>query len=417
MRNLFSSFGVKFAFVLMYIVSNIWAAFDIIDKDSLIGDHAGWPAPSVSEILIALGFVISVYIGILFLVKEKKNCKVRCPAVIQSKTLSLTIFAIQAIFFAFVVIFSAGAAGGDMDKAGGGLRFLFYLINPDLLFIIFYAATMLVPGNVKYRKANLVLFFVSNLVRGWIGQTLVIVFLLAINWVKTSGQDISGKKLVSLTFFGFIFFVLASFLMHIKIALRLGGDAIVEILGSLSVYDVMSTFFETLFSRLQLLSTVSFQITKKGELSRFIDEGIIGNFYTDGLPQQTIYKILGIDPGENLNLFLWKYYIPGDFFEAQTTVQPGFVGWLYLLSMPSIIIFLCYMATLIYINLRLIKKIGGNGLRYLSWFSIMLYLVPGWLGAYISFLWSLMVFLMMVSFIHDRQVVSAIVRKVQVDAG
>jgi len=417
MRNIFSSFGVKFAFVLMYVVSNIWAAFDIIDKDSLIGDHAGWPAPSVFEILVALGFVIAVYIGILFLVKEKKNCTITYPAVIQSKTLSLAILAIQAIFFAFVVIFSAGAAGGDMDKAGGGLRFLFYLVNPDMLFIIFYAATMLVPGNVKYRKANLILFFVSNLVRGWIGQTLVIVFLLAINWVRTSGQEISGKKLLSLTFFGFIFFVLASFLMHIKIALRLGGDAIVEILGNLSFYEVMSTFFETLFSRLQLLSTVSFQITKKAELSRFIDEGIIGNFYTDGLPQQTIYKILGIDPGENLNLFLWKYYIPGDFFEAQTTVQPGFVGWLYLLSMPSVIIFLCYMAALIYINLRLIRKIGGNGLRYLSWFSIMLYLVPGWLGAYISFLWSLMIFLMIVSFIHDQRVVSTIVRKMQVDAG
>lgn len=416
MQKLFSSIGVKFAFVALYVVANIWAAFDIIDKDALIGDHSGWPAPPVFEILVALGLVLAVYIGLLFLVKEKKNCKPKFLAVIQSPALSLTILALQAIFFAFVLIFSAGAAGGDMDKGGGGLRFLFYLVNPDMLFVIFYAATMLVPGGVKYRKTNLILFFVSNLARGWIGQTLVIVFLLAINWVRTSGQEISGKKIASLTFFGLIFFVLASFLMHIKIALRLGGDAILEILKNLSFYDVMSTFFETLFSRLQLLSTVSFQITKKEELSRFIDNGILGNFYTDGLPQQTIYKILGVDPGENLNLFLWKYYIPGDFFEAQTTVQPGLVGWLYLLSLPATIVFIAYLVFLIYINMRLIGKIGGNGLRYLSWFSIMLYLVPGWLGAYISFVWSLMIFLLIVSFIEDRRVVSIAMKKMQTNS-
>lgn len=416
MQKLFSSIGVKVAFVALYVVSNIWAAFDIIDRDVLTGDHAGWPAPAAADILIALGLVVAVYVGLLFLVKEKKHCEPKFLAVIQSPTLSLTILALQTVFFAFVIIFSAGAAGGDMDKGGGALRFLFYLVNPDMLFVIFYAATMLVPGGVKYRKLNLVLFFVSNLARGWIGQTLVIVFLLAINWVRTSGQSISGKKLASLTVFGLIFFVLASFLMHIKIALRLGGEAILEILSNLSFYDVISTFFETLFSRLQLISTVSFQITKKEELSRFLDNGILDNFYTDGLPQQTIYKVLGIDSGENLNLFLWKYYIPGDFFEAQTTVQPGLVGWLYLLSLPAVIAFICYLAALIYINMRLIGRIGGNGLRYLSWFSIMLYLIPGWLGAYVSFLWSLMIFLIIVSVIEDRRVISTAVRKMQIDA-
>jgi hypothetical protein len=402
MRKLYSSFGVKLAFLTLYIVSNIWAAFTMIDRDELIADHAGWPAPEAADIAVACIFVVLLYASLLFVFREKKVVPLGFGRLLASAPLSATILAIQSVFFLFVLAFGAGAAGGDAEKAGGALRFLFYIVNPDMLFLIFFGATMYGGDQVKYRRANLLLFMVSNFVRGWLGQLLVVVFIYAIVWLeKQASMRWSAWDVMKLTIVSAIGFVFASFLLHMKIALRLGLDAVLEVLSNIDFFDVVSAFFEVLFARLQMLSTVLFQVTKQQELTRFIDDGVVGSYYTDGLPQQTFFKLMGINPGENLNLFLWKNYIPGDFPEAQTTVQPGLVGWTYILPSYSLVFFVLYLALLIFINVRLVRYLGGKGLRHLSWFSIMLFLVPGWLGAYVSFLWTMLVFCVMAYIIRD----------------
>ncbi len=397
---LFSSIGVKILFVTLYIISNIWGAITIINQNRLIADHAGWPTPTAGQVYPALMLIITSYLFILFIGKEKSENKQKLTLKLYNKKLSVIIFFIQVIFFVFILIFSAAKAG-DTEKSGGVLRFLFYIINSDMLFLIYYAATMYSKDKISYRSANLMLFFVSNLTRGWIGQILFIVFISAISWIESSDRKLTKIKMFFLTIFSSLLFIVFSLLMYIKVAMREGFDAILSLVENLNYIDVFSAFFDTLFSRIQLISTVLFQISHKDELTKFIKNGTVGNFYTDGLPQQTIYNIVGIFPGENLNLFLWKNYIPGYFFDSQTTVQPGLIGWFYILPYYWIVPFIAYILFLVFLNFKLIKIIGGNGLRHLSWFAILIFLIPSWIGAYISFIWSIWVF-MGIIFIAQR---------------
>lgn len=401
MHKLSSTVGIKVLFVALYITANIWGTSTIIDNNILIADHAGWPAPKYEQIYLALMLIISSYFLILFIGNGKKENEPKLSIKLYSKALSVTILCIQAAFIIFVYIYSAAKAG-DTEKAGGLLRFLFYLINPDMLFLIYYAATMYSKDKIPYRLANLIIFFLSNLARGWIGQIFFIVFFSAISWAQSPSKKLTKIKIFGLTIIAATLFAFFSFLLYIKIALRDGSDAIINLIQNLNYVDVFSSFFETLFSRLQLISTVLFQVTHKEELTEFIERGIVGNFYTDGLPQQTIYNIIGVFPGENLNLFLWKNYIPGYFFESQTTVQPGLVGWLYILPYYWILPFFIYIYFLVFFSSKLIKVIGGNGLRHLSWFAILIFLIPGWLGAYVSLMWSIFIFIGIVFFIRKN---------------
>lgn len=404
MRKIFSSLGVKSGFVLLYLIANVWAAFTVLDRGELIADHAGWPAPQPGQIMQALALIILMYCGVLFAFRDRLNTTNGwLSGVVGGKAMGRAILLIQATYFLFVLVFSAGGAGADAEKGGGALRFIFYVINPDMLFLVYFGVTMYITGKCPHRTQNLLLFLLSNIVRGWLGPLLIIMFIYGILFVERADMNKwTLWRVTKISILSLIGFVAASFLMHIKLALRVGGDAILTVLQNLALDDVILAFFESLFSRLQMLSTVSFQITKQEQLSRFIDEGVLGSFYTDGLPQQVLYKVLGVEPGENLNLFLWKYYIPGDFFEAQTTVQPGLVGWLYILPFYSLVFFFLYIVMLLFINKKLIEQFGGRGLRHLSWFCVFLFLLPGWLGAYISFLWALVIFIGLAFIIRDQ---------------
>jgi len=251
---------------------------------------------------------------------------------------------------------------------------------------------MYAKDKIPFRNSNLILFFISNLTRGWIGQILFIVFIGTIAWGHRTNVKLTLKKAFILSIIAPFLFIISSFLMYIKLALRLGRDAVIDLMQSISYTEVFSSFFETLLSRLQLISTVLFQLYHKNELTQFIENGTVGNFYTDGLPQQTIFKILDVVPGENLNLFLWKHYMAENIFEIQTTFQPGLVGWLYLLPYYWILPFVAYIVFLVLLNFKLIGFIGGNGLRHLSWFAMLIFLIPSWLGAYISFIFALCIF-------------------------
>jgi hypothetical protein len=402
MRKLLSSGGVKFLFVVLYIASNVWGALTILGNNRLIADHAGWPAPNAEQIFSALILIVGIYLLMLFVGNEKKEIELRKKNRLYGRVLARIIFSIQALFIVFIFVYSAARAG-DIEKAGGVFRFLFYVINPDMLFLIYYAATMYAKVKIPHRISNLVLFFVSNLMRGWIGPILFIGFISAISWVQSPSRKVTTAKIFVFTISASVLFVIFSFFLYVKIALRGGFDAVFNLIADSNYIDVLSGFFEILFSRLQLISSVLFQITHKEELNRFIENGVVGNFYTEGLPQQTMFNIFGIFPGENLNLFLWKNYIPGYFFESQTTIQAGLAGWLYIISYYWILPFIAYILFLVFVNLKLINFFGGNGLRHLSWFAVLVFLIPGWFGAYISFIWSLFIFILITVLIQNKR--------------
>lgn len=401
MQKLRSIGGVKFMFVALYILANVWGALTILSENRLIADHAGWPAPNPEQIFLALSLIVGIYFIILFSGKSRKEIHLKQKSKLYGKALAIVIFSIQAMYIGFIFTYSAAKAG-DIEKAGGIFRFLFYIVNPDMLFLIYYSVTMYAKDKLPYRTTNLVLFLISNLMRGWIGPILFIGFISAISWAESPAKKITTLKIFVFTILLPIIFIIASYFLYVKLALREGFDAVSKLIADTSYFNILSSFTEILLSRLQLISSVLFQVTHQNELNKFIENGLVGNFYTEGLPQQTIFNIFGIFPGENLNLFLWKNYIPGSFFEFQTTVQPGLAGWFYILSYYWILPFILYILFLIFINFKLINFFGGNGLRHLSWFAVLVFLIPGWFGAYISFLWSLLIFFLMTILIQKK---------------
>jgi hypothetical protein len=85
----------------------------------------------------------------------------------------------------------------------------------------------------------------------------------------------------------------------------------------------------------------------------------------------------------------------GDFDVGSWNTNTGWVGWLFVAPM-WIPVFLFYTGSLCYLSFYFAKKIGmGILLRDLVWFAWLIYLLPGWLGSFVGFVYSLFVFLVL----------------------
>jgi hypothetical protein len=384
----------KWGFVLVNIGVTIWM---LISGES-IGDMKGDKVIN-SSLLIACVLVVLSYLillGPFFRLLAKQKIKKVYLGMKEEKLnirMGLFILFLQLSFIAFNLSFGVNIAGAINGKVDSGLSFFWVLVPIDYLFLIYY-------GNCresKYFYVNLAVFLVSNVIRGWSG---IFLFVLFLEWCQAFR---TGKIRKTNIVLGCLLIILVyPFILNMKWLFRAAGGDNFNMAGEISGFfdyfsmgDYFSIFLDSaghLLARLQITSPVDGVMRLSHSLQSAYDSGVIKPFWLEGLHGIAFDKLFL--PGNRPALGNEVVRLGGyGTFDASFNINPGWVGWFFVAPI-WIPIFLIYTGVLCCLSIFIARKIGDSLLlRDVVWLIWLVLLIPGWLGQFVAFIYALLVFL------------------------
>ncbi|WP_301952096.1 oligosaccharide repeat unit polymerase, partial [Shewanella xiamenensis] len=162
---------------------NVIATFIMLDINELIGDLKGTVVSNPYILLLALFLIVHTYFFLMwpffisvFSVKIKK-LKFNRDENDISVRLGFFILFIQVCFFLFNSYYGVNVAGTNNKTADTPLALIWVIIPADALFVVYYAFYR----DSKFFKVNLIFWLFSNIIRGWAG---VILFVIFFEWCR-----------------------------------------------------------------------------------------------------------------------------------------------------------------------------------------------------------------------------------------
>lgn len=365
----------------------------------LIGDYQGVLIRYKDQIVYLLILTILSYYVVCGLVfNYLSKIKVRLTALKELNSFAYILCFFQILFAVFNISTGSNAAGTDF-QTGGVIRLLWLFLPVDYLFYIYY----FVAREDKVSKIyliNVIVFILSMLSRGWLGWALVL-FYAELCFFFYSQKNSQNKKLKYFILLCF-FLIIAPLVFSLKIQLRAdlyssGISGVVSTLSNIDYIQSYNNFIAGFLSRIQQLSNIVFFYDHQQELYKFVSSDRVANYAWEGLPQQTVAKFLGLEPGVDMHVFLYKNYISSS-AEAVTTLQVGFISWFFLGTLSSVF-YPLFVLAIICISLFLSKKIGGEKLCALTWIMMFLSIMCGWYNAYLIYVQTLITFYFIMGFL------------------
>ncbi|EMQ2223664.1 TPA: oligosaccharide repeat unit polymerase [Citrobacter freundii] len=390
---LFRTRLVRRIFLLVYLASNFYAYMVLTDTGLLIGDYQGIFIKHKEQVAYLLMLtILSYYIVCGPVFSYIAKIKVRLSEIKGLNSFAYLLLFFQVLFFVFNISTGSNTAGTDF-QTGGVIRLLWLFLPVDYLFYIYY----FVGRGTKVSKiylVNVIVFILSMLSRGWLGWTLVLLYA-ELCFFFCSQKTIKNKKNFKYFILLCFFLIVAPLVFSLKVQLRAdlyssGIGGVVSTLSNIDYIQSYNNFIASFLSRIQQLSNIVFFYDHKQELYKLVSSEIVSNYVWEGLPQQTVAKLLGLAPGVDMHVFLYSHYISSS-AEAVTTLQVGFISWFFLDTLSSVF-YPLYVLIIIGLSLFLSKKIGGEKLCALTWIMIFLSIMCGWYNAYLVYLQALITF-------------------------
>ncbi|QXB02310.1 oligosaccharide repeat unit polymerase [Aeromonas sp. FDAARGOS 1416] len=389
-----STSRARILFLVLYVVANIYAYLTMVDIERYVGDYSFSLNTKMPLLLILLMVLFSYYVvcgpiynfGIKIKASFPKMCSVN-----RLLYFGWSVLFLQILYF--IYNFTTGSNYAGASNPEGVVRFLWLILPVDYIFYIYYVFAR--TSKSKLVKFNLFIFALSQLSRGWLGWLLVFIYVELCFWLKRNDGNI---RLKLKRFYIYILFIpvlgLFPLLVYLKVAMRdaLSLQDLSVLYGIINELDfnfVFLSFFDALFFRLQHFSNVVFVYDNLNIIRDFLQSDRVAMFYFEGLFPQLISKLINITPGEDIHLFLYSYFVNDKYF-TETTLQTGFVSWLFF-DIGTSIIYLSYILLLIFSSIYLSKKTGSHEVQSLTWFFVFLYLMNGWFNAYLLYMQALII--------------------------
>ena len=386
----------------LYLIANVYSIAYTLTMGELIGDLDGFQYTNIAVVLVAGIGVLLSYFGLMTVGFESLSRRFAVVDAMPEDSASQRMMGRfvaggQVLFFLFNLAFGINQAGST-ERVPLALYFIWILIPFDSLAPLYFAQA---PSS-RIRVANLAIFVVSNLARGWSGPLLLV---FSIEWMRAYRSNKKG-------FAGWVFpaliplgLVLYPVVLAVKWYLRASSFAptgsFMDVIDGLPspTSDDYALLFQTgihqLMGRLQLASNVvDLWANARTVQTAFQDHQILP-FWLEGLHGIIFNRVTGHDA---LPISGWFTNV-GDFpprpLEADSdwNTNTSWIGWF--IACPELIpLYLLYTFALCYISMRLMAKTSRNRIsRDFIWLAWLLYLLPGWLGAFTSFIYGQVVFL------------------------
>lgn len=322
----------------------------------------------ISLVFLSLLFVIAcTQLGARFFPAQT----VRLP----SKLLGIVVFLLQLNGLLVLLLLDFGRVGGTSASSSVFALFVSYL-SPDAVFLAYY-------GHARSKKVpyvNLLLFLVSNVMRGWGGVWTMLIFIEFYYVV----QRFSGKKLIVVST---IMLTLSLALLPVIIQVR---DAV---RGTESVEKpTFSSSVEKMFDRLQQFTAVALIAQEAPVIERAIAQGKILPVYADN----QIFARFGLAPPNAITLqkvlsvryLVFNEDVPvgSSADELGWFVHTGIAGWLFVISWSFIPVYILFVGSLILLPYWIAGKfIGARSTLPILHILSVLYVFHGWFSVHIGF--------------------------------
>ena len=393
---------VRYLLGAFLLLVNLTSYFVMLNTGQLVGDVVGFPVQDFFMLTVSLLTVlISYYFFLfplfnLFLKFNFKTLRTKHPEKVEHR-LGLLIFIFQIIFIAFNLFYGVNIAGSGNERASTSFSIFWVFFPIDMLFIIYYGCYR----DSKYFKINGIVALVSFITRGQAGILLLFAFM-------ELSKAYREKKISLNKIFVFFIIILVSypFINILKFAFRLyfGGtdnagldSYVVELFTSSQSEGYFQSFIigiEHLLYRFQIVSIVTEIYRLSDTLMPLYEQNVFFPFWLEGLHGLMLDKIFDEPRRYPLGTIFTSV---GNFnwnFEVCTwNVNPGLAGWLLINHLWAAFVFI-YTLFLCFISVFLFRLLGGgSSLKDILWFTWAFYLLPGWLGVFVLFIYSLALFI------------------------
>jgi hypothetical protein len=404
-------YGFKKEYALwlyIYIAVNIIAFFIMYNTGLSLGDTKDDPIYNKEILAIASLIVIVSYFVILkpvfnFLIKIRVkrifNVAPKVSMERQAKTdiiIGVVVLLIEVLYMMFNITEGVNTAGTGTVKSASAWSLFWVLFQADGVFMVYYSFYR----NNPLFKYNLTAYLISNILRGWSGMFLFVIFMEWCLAVRNKKIKIYKMAIVSL-----VFLVLYPLLLNMKWVIRsFEGDSsnlplFYELfMANLVKYDYSEWLMgglEQVVSRLQQTSILMEVIHFKDILNEEFNRGAILPFWSDGVLQIGFRRLMGITAPPNIGVAFTDHLHPKEAFDLGSwNVSVGYTAWFFVVPALSWL-YLLYTGFLCFLSVFLIKQLPRNeGSIDLIWYAWLVYVLAGWVAQFVGFLYAIFVFIM-----------------------
>lgn len=391
-----SKLNPRIIWVSLFSLVNLVCGVAVFSGQKLLGDAATLGLDDRSVVPWATLLVIASYVLpllCLFPLLNRIHVKqIRFSRHYLGNFVGVLLLILQIAHIFFFVSTGTGVAGST-NRSEGSLSVFFVLVNVDLLLILYYGFYR--DSRVVF--LNLLVGVASNLLRGWNGILIIIIFMESCRLMR------AGKlrlwHLATAAFFGAVGFPIVYLLKwQVRGSLSNGiGDAgitqlmagVVANLTKTDLIDVVKAAFLGLFARLQIVSNVIGVMQNTHKLSQDVSIGVINPFWREGFVGLVLDRLSGTRTSD-LGVGLAQIIDPLSLINWNS--NPGYVAWFFV-SPWYIAQYILYTTVLCFLSVYLVRKVTGTTTALdMVWFVWFLYLIPGWIATFSMFLFCIIVF-------------------------
>lgn len=360
----------------MYFIPNA-IAIVVFGTQGIIGGDVKDLFINVDDVfLVGLSEVVLILLFLFFLNLTQINSVRRkiSPDPKREKLFGIVVFLMQVSFLFFNVYYGAGVAG-EMVDVNNPIKFIFIVFQIDYLAIVFLAFSR--GKNLLF--LNAVVYVLSNSFRGWIAGAalnLAIIFL-----IRFYGERRIPVK--NFLIFILIVAVVSPVVMQVKDLTRAArGDALAaaEFLDGRNdkknaIESIEDGAVRT-FYRLQHISETYFLVKNIDAIRDGYQNNRITPFYMDGFIQKFIDK-------KFLNRITINNWAAIELIGGRFNIHVGILPWL-MISPFSMLFYIPYLLLLACVATIFATRVLGRAGRDFIFYFSFLYLMHGWLSAFVG---------------------------------
>lgn len=393
----------RLAWLAVYVAVNIIGAVIMHSSGMLIGDTLGNPLYSVGALWVAAIAVVCSYILILgplfsfFSNIQVAPLRVAVPDAEMGARIGRVLLVLQIIFACFNLATGVNIAGSNTVKTDSVFAMFWVLVPVDILFFIYYGKYR----DNKYFWVNALVWVVSNMLRGWAGMYL---FILFFEWCRAVKRGRVRVKHVVIT--AILVVVLYPVFTNLKWLFRLSatgvplGDLATTLFDNASQLDFFALLGEGvghIVGRLQVTSLVVEVIHLRDFLQAKFAAGEFMGFWSEGLHGIIYDRLFSAQKSVSIGVAFTQYgpFDASSGAAGDWNTNIGYVGWFFIAPFLAPL-YLAYTFFLAWLSFYLLKKLGdSDSARDMLWLAWLVYLLPPWFAVFTTFIYALFVFLLL----------------------
>lgn len=389
----------RYYWLSCYLLINI-VYFGLVEiSGKLYGECQGVNLRSDTPVLYIFLLLMLSYIALcgpvfnlLFKIRVDQNCVIKkfdCGGEKFGRLLLL----FQGLFFIYFT-WAGTHIAGSTERDTSVLSQFWVLVPVDVIFYVYYG----VYRHSRMFKPNLLVWVASNLVRGWSGVLLTIIFFESCRLARSGRVSVKhlfwGALLVAVGYpFLYLFKI---FIRFYSVKVDVGVDQFFLMLDGTDLSRLILLSLEQIFNRLQLISSpVALHVFAPELRDEFFRNGFYP-FWLEGLHGLAIDRVFGNATMLSLGQAFANILDPLS-VDVNWNANPSLVGWIIVFPFlwPLLVI---YTLILCWLSVFLTKKLSASSEAMdMVWYSWLVLLIPGWFGAFFLFVYSIL-FVVIVKF-------------------